>query len=71
MAALSHKVDGLTLAIQPLISSAERLDALLREADRQDGMRSLAKWIAGTTFLGLLVSAMAGMYQFFSRGGAS
>lgn len=71
MTSLSKKVDDLTLAIQPMLISAARLNLLLQEADRQDGMRKLAKLIGGGTFIALVGSAMAGIFHFFSRGGAS
>lgn len=65
---LTAEVAALRLQVQPMLHIAERLEKLLAEADRQDGMKSLGKQIVGWGFLGALGAAMAGIYRYFMGG---
>jgi hypothetical protein len=66
---LSDKLDALTLQIAPFLKSAERIDALLAEADRQDGMKALAKTLIGGGVLASLGAAIVGIFHYFARVG--
>jgi len=55
----------LTLQLQPFIKSAEKIDKLLTEADRQDGMRSLAKTLIGGGVLASVLAGIAGIFTYF------
>jgi hypothetical protein len=68
ISALAKEIEALTLGIQPVLMSAERLNKLLIEADRQDGMKSAAKLIVGTGFVAMIGAAIAGIYNFFAKG---
>ena len=62
---LAGKLDTLTLQIQPLILSAEKINDLLTEADRQDGMKALAKTLVGGGFLAAIGAALMGIFHYF------
>jgi len=66
---LSGKLDALTLQIQPLILSAEKINALLTKADREDGMKSLAKTLIGGGFLAAIGAALMGVFHYFAGAG--
>lgn len=65
---LADEIEALSKAMQPLLISGQRLNQLLIEADRQDGMKSAAKLIIGTGFVAMLSAAIAGIYNFFAKG---
>ncbi len=65
---LAEQVAALTLSVQPMLQSAAKLDRLLSEADRQDGMKTLGKQIVGGSFLAALGAGLLGVYKFFAGG---
>lgn len=67
---LGAKVEALTLQLAPFLKSAERIDKLLAEADRQDGMRDLAKTLIGGGFFAGAGAALLGVYHYFVGGGS-
>jgi uncharacterized coiled-coil protein SlyX len=66
---LAKQVAALTLSVQPMLQSAAKLDRLLTEADRQDGMKTLAGKIVGGSFLASIGAALIGVYHYFAGGG--
>lgn len=66
--ALANEIAALRLVIQPVLKSSARLEQLLIEADRQDGMKSLAKLIVSGGLIAMLAAAIVGIYEFFSKG---
>lgn len=66
---VADQMAALTLQVQPMLNSAAKLDQLLTEADRMDGMKTLAKQVVGWGFLGALGAAIAGIYRYFMGAG--
>ncbi len=66
---LGEQIRELTLQIQPFVKSAERIDKLLTEADRQDGMKALAKTLVGGGFLAGVGAAIVGIFNYFAGTG--
>lgn len=66
---LTAEVAALRLQVQPMLRSAEKLEKLLSEADRQDGMKSLAQQVVGWGALGAFGAALVGIYRYFMGGG--
>jgi len=65
---LSEQVAALTLQVQPMLNSAAKLDRLLTEADRQDGMKTLGKQVVGGGALAAVGAALLGIYNYFVGG---
>jgi len=65
---LAKEVEAFRREVQPMLSLAERLESLLIEADRQYGMRKLAKQLVGWGALSALAAALAGIYRYFMGG---
>jgi seryl-tRNA synthetase len=63
--ALTKAQNELMLQVQPMVNSAAKLEKLLTEADRNDGMKSLAKLLIGGGFIAACASALAGIYEYF------
>jgi len=68
MKALTDEVEAMRLAMEPIRLLAPRLTQLLIQADRQDGMKTAAKLILGGGVIGALAAALAGIWEFFSKG---
>lgn len=68
MKALTEEIELLHRAVLPVMALAPRLERLLIEADKQDGFKSAAKLILGGGVIGTLAAALAGVWEFFSKG---
>ena len=68
MAALTDEIDAMHRSIMPIVTILPRLEKLLIEADRQDGFKSAAKLILGGGLIGTVAAALAGVWEFFSKG---
>lgn len=60
----------MALQVQPVVKSAEKLEKLITEADRADGMKSLATMLIGGGFFASAGAALLGLFQYFSKGGS-
>jgi predicted RNase H-like nuclease (RuvC/YqgF family) len=65
---LAREVEAFRREVQPMLALAQRLESLLIEADRQDGMRRLAKQLIGWGALGAFAAALVGIYRHFMGG---
>jgi hypothetical protein len=63
---LATKIEEMNGQLQPFVLSAQKIDKILTEADRQDGMRSLAKTLIGGGFLAGIGAAIVGIFKYFA-----
>lgn len=69
MKGLAEGMKELSEAITPLTLAGPRLLELLEQAERQKGMVQLARYLLGGTVVTTIITAIAGVFHFFSRGG--
>lgn len=68
LTAMTAAFHSLQLQVTPMLKSAEKLDRLLTEADRQDGMKTLASKLVGGGVIGTVLTALAGIFYYFKGG---